>query len=99
MLRDATAGQKLVCARDGAEVVCRAGDIDKWMVRMGRATVTDEKLRKGEREAWTAGRSIWYKAERFAQTPDVPPTRDVPSSLPGEDVARACAEARENAFE
>ena len=99
-LRDATAGQKLVCEQDGDEVICRAGDIDiaEWMVRMGWATATDERLREVEGEARAAGQGIWYEQERFAHAHEATPGRYVPPPLPGEDVVQACAEAGENAF-
>ena len=100
VLRDATAGQQLVCERDGAAVVCRAGgmDVAEWMVRMGWATATDERLREAESAARTAGEGMWYEQERFAHAHEAPPGGYVPPPLPGEDAVRACAEAGANAF-
>ena len=100
VLRDATAGQQLVCERDGAAVVCRAGgmDVAEWMVRMGWATATDEGLREAERAAQTTGEGMWYEQERFAHAHEAPPGGYVPSPLPGEDAVWACAEAGANAF-
>ena len=99
-LRDATAGQHLVCEQDGDEVACRANglDIAEWMVRMGWATATDERLREAEGEARAVGQGMWYEQERFAHAHEAPPGRYVPPRLPGEDVVQACAEAGENAF-
>ena len=99
-LRDATAGQKLICERNGDEVVCRANGIDiaEWMVRMGWATATDERLREAEGEARAAGQGMWYEQERFAHAHEAPPGRYVPPPLPGEDVVQACVDAGENAF-
>ena len=100
VLRDATAGQQLVCERDGAEVVCRAGGmaVAEWMVRMGWATATDERLREAESAARAAGEGMWYEQERFAHAHEAPPGGYVPPPLPGEDAVRACAEAGANAF-
>ena len=100
VLRDATAGQQLVCERDGAAVVCRAGgmDVAEWMVRMGWATATDERLREAERAARAVGEGMWYEQERVAHAHEAPPGGYVPPPLPGEDAVRACAEAGANAF-
>ena len=99
-LRDATAGQKLVCERNEAEVVCHAGGIDvaEWLVRMGWATATDERLRAAETQAREDGEGMWYERERFAQTYEASPSPDIPPSLPGEAAIQACATGRENAF-
>ena len=99
-LRDVTAGQKLVCERNEAEVACYAGGIDvaEWLVRMGWATATDERLRAAERRAWAAREGVWYERERFAQTYEPPPSPYIPPPLPGEAAVQACATARENAF-
>ena len=99
-LRDATAGQKLVCERNEAEVACHAGGIDvaEWLVRMGWATAIGERLRETERQARADGEGMWYERKRFAQTYEAPPSPYIPPSLPGEAAVQACATARENAF-
>ena len=98
VLRDVTAGQQLVCERDGVAVVCRAGgmDIAEWMVRMGWAIATDERLREAERAARAAGEGMWDEQERFAHAHEAPPGRHPP--LPGEDAVRACGQGRDDAF-
>lgn len=99
-LRDATAGQKLICERNEAEVACHAGGIDvaEWLVRMGWATAIGERLRETERQARADGEGIWYERKRFAQTYEAPPSPYIPPSLPGEAAVQACATGRENAF-
>ena len=99
-LRDATAGQHLVCVQDGDEVACLANGIDiaEWMVRMGWATATDERLLEAGGEARVAGQGMWYEQERFAHAHEATPGRYVPPPLPGEDAVRVCGEAGENAF-
>ena len=98
VLRDVTAGQHLVCERDGGAVVCRAGgmDVAEWMVRMGWATATDERLREAERAARAAGEGMWDEQQRFAHAHEAPPGR--PPPLPGEDAVRACGKGRDDAF-
>ena len=98
VLRDVTAGQQLVCERDAGAVVCRAGgmDVAEWMVRMGWATATDERLREAERAARTAGEGMWDEQERFAHAHEASPGRSPP--LPGEDAVRACGKGRDDAF-
>lgn len=66
-LRDATAGQKLVCERNEAEVACHAGgtDVAEWLVRMGWATAIGERLHR-DRETSTGGwRRDVVRAETF----------------------------------
>ena len=67
-LRDATAGQKLVCERNEAEVACHAGgtDVAEWLVRMGWATAIGERLHETERQARADGEGMWYERKRFA---------------------------------
>ena len=98
VLRDAAAGQHLVCERDGVAVVCRAGGLDvaEWMVRMGWAIATDERLREAERAARAVGEGMWDEQERFAHAHEAPPGKSPP--LPGEDAGRACRKGREDAF-
>ena len=103
VLRGMTSGQHVVCERHGSGVACRADDLDvaEWMVRMGWAIATDERLRGAEREARAAREGMWwFEAERrLLPAPDTPsPTGSVPPHPPGEDVDRACARARERAF-
>lgn len=100
VLRDVTAGQHIVCERDGVAVVCRAGgmDIAEWMVRMGWATATDERLREAERAARAAGEGMWDEQQRFAHAHEAPPGGSFPPPLPGEDAVKACGQGREDAF-
>ena len=100
VLRDATAGQHLVCERDGVAVVCRAGgmDVAEWMVRMGWAIATDERFREAERAARAAGEGMWYEQQRFAHAHEAPPGGSFPPALPGEDAVRACGKGRDDAF-
>ena len=100
-LRDATAGQRVVCERDGDGVACRAVGIDiaEWMVRMGWALASGERLREAEGEARAAGQGMWwYEEEGLGQAHDGPSARYLPPPLPGEEVVQACREAGENAF-
>ena len=100
-LRDATAGQSLLCEQDGDGVVCRADgmDVAEWMVRLGWAVATGEKLREAEEEARLAGEGMWwYGRERFGQMHDAPPARYAPLPMPGEDAVRACAKGRDSTF-
>ena len=99
-LRDAVAGQDLVCEQDGDGIACRAGGIDiaEWMVRMGWALAAGDELREAQREARATRRGMWYEEERLGQTYDVPPAGFGPPVLPGEGAVRACMEAGENAF-
>lgn len=100
VLQDVTAGQHLVCERDAGAVVCRAGgmDIAEWMVRMGWATATDERLREAERAARAAGEGMWDEQQRFAHAHEAPPGGSFPPPLPGEDAVKACGQGREDAF-
>ena len=100
VLQDVTAGQHLVCERDAGAVVCRAGgmDVAEWMVRMGWAIATDDRLREAERAARAAGEGMWDEQQRFAHAHEAPPGGSFPPPLPGEDAARACGKGRDDAF-
>ena len=100
-LQEMTSGQYVVCERDGDGVVCRADEVDvaEWMVRMGWALATDERLREAEREARATRQGMWrFEEERLLHAHDAPPTGFVPPHLPGEDAVQTCARAREGAF-
>ena len=103
VLRGMTSGQHVVCERDGGSVACRADDVDvaEWMVRMGWAIATDERLRGAERKARAAREGMWWFEEerRLLPVPHTPPpTGLVPPHPIDEDVVQACARARERAF-
>ena len=99
-LRDVTREQHLVCEREEDGITCRASGLDvaEWMVRMGWATASVERLHAAEAEARAAGRGMWYGDEGAALAHDAAPARYAAASLPGEEAVRTCTAARESAF-
>ena len=99
-LRDVTYGQRLACEREGDGITCRAGGLDvaEWMVRMGWATASVERLYAAEAEARATGQGMWYDDEGAALALDAPPARHAAAPPPGEDAVQACTAAREDAF-
>ena len=99
-LRDVTYEQHLACEREEDGITCRASGLDvaEWMVRMGWATATVERLHAAEAEARATGRGMWYGGEDAAFAHDAAPAWYAAASLPGEEAVQTCTAARENAF-